>query len=73
MAISGISAPSLNAFFQQSQTPPQVGVGPQTTVEKAASAALGAVAPPVGSIQQAVSGNHHHHGGGTSHAVDTLA
>ncbi len=72
MAISGISVPSLNAYYQQSQNASQVGAGPQTTVEQAASAALGAVAPPVGSFQQAASG-HHHHGGGTSHTVDTLA
>jgi len=79
MSISGISAPSIAALFQQSQSASQLGAGPQTTVEKASAAALGAVGPAVGSTQPTGQPHHRHGGSGThndgnpAHAVDTLA
>ena len=62
MSISSISAGSLAADIQQAKRGSDLGVGPQTTVAKAASTSLGAAAPPTGSTQS--QGQVRHHRGG---------
>jgi hypothetical protein len=62
MSISSISAGSLAGDLQQSRRGAELGAGPQTTVAKAASAPLGAAAPPSGSTQPQGEVRHPHGG-----------
>ena len=68
MSISGISAASSAAYIQQVANAAKLGTGAQTTVEQAAAAPLGSIAPtqPTSAQPSGEVHHHHHHGGGAA-------
>lgn len=66
MSISGVSAASSAAYFQQAQNSPQAGTSGQATVGQAAGPLPLPATPPANEPRR-----HHHHGGDDAAAQTT--